>query len=279
VKLDALKKQAGRLAAYMGAKHRVNLKHASALEALAAVHGARNWQTLAAGAEHTEESDIAAKVPGKGPMALSWNIDGTPHLEMPRATWLRHAVAFGDTGNGWLFDNVAEAAEAGCAAILFAYAEGLAGTPPEAAGHLVRFVESEGLSAADLLQTLMQPGVVVVTVAPGEHWCQVLREAILSRDAQAGPLVVGLPEMEEMSSAELQLLLPIAAQGRAKGVVLRSAARSPRWFRHMTQGAAYLGNMTHQVYLPSAKEDVREEILARFDAAPAVCLSSDGCRF
>jgi anti-anti-sigma regulatory factor len=279
MKLDALKKQAGRLAAYMGAKHRVNLKHASALEALAAVHGARNWQTLAAGVEHTEEPELAAKTPGKWPMALSWNIDGTPHLEMPRVTWLRHAVAFGDTGNGWLFDNVAEAAEAGCAALLFAYAEGLAGTPSEAAGHPVRFVESRGLSAPGLVQMLTQPGVVVVTVVPGERWCQVLRETILSREAQAGALVVGLPEMDEMSSAELQLLLPIAEQGRAKGVVLRSAARSPRWFRHMSQGGAYLANMTHQVYLPSAKEAVRDAVLARFDSAPAVCLSSDGFRF
>jgi len=279
MKLDALKKQAGRLAAYMGAKHRVNLKHASALEALAAVHGARNWQTLTAGAEQAEEPDLAARLPGSRPMAISWKFDGTPHLEMPRSSWLRHAVAFGDTGNGWLFDNVAEAVEAGCTALLFAYPETLAGTPPEAAGHPVRFVESSELTGSGLVQMLAQPGVVVVTVVPGEYWVQALRETILSRDAQTAPLVVALPEMDELSSAELQLLLPIAKQGRAKGVVLRSAARDPRWLRHMSQGGDYLANMTHQVYLPSAKDAVREELLARLDDAPAVCLSSDSCRF
>lgn len=279
MKIEALKKQAARLAAYMGAKHRVNLKHASALEALAAVHGARNWQTLAAGTEQADEPDLAAKVPGNRPMTLSWNFDGTPHLQMPRAAWLRHAVAFGDTGNGWLFDNVAEAAGAGCAALLFARPDALVGTPPEAAGHPIRFVDSDDLTCPLLVQMLTQPGVVVVTVLPGEQWCRLLRDTILNRDAQAVPMVVALPEMEELSSAEMQLLLPIAEQGRAKGVVLRSAARDPRWLRHLSQGGKHLANMTHQVYLPSAKDAIREDVLARFDSAPAVCLSSDGCRF
>lgn len=279
MKLDALKKQAGRLAAYLGAKHRVTLKHASALEALAAVHGARNWQTLAAGAEQTEEPEFAHRVPGKRRMALSWSTDGTPHLELSRESWLRHAVAFGDTGKDWLFDNVAEAAEAGCAALLFAYLEAHGATPPEVAGHDVRFVDSGTLTAASLVQLLGQPGVIVVTAVPGEHWCKVLREAVLGRDMQGTPLVVALPEMDELSSAEMQLLLPIAEQGRASGVVLRSAVRNPQWFRYASHRKAYLANMLHQVYLPSAREAVREDVIDRFDNTPAICISSGCYRF
>lgn len=42
------KAQAVRLAQHLAAKHGVTLKHAAALEAVAALHGARDWNTLAA---------------------------------------------------------------------------------------------------------------------------------------------------------------------------------------------------------------------------------------
>jgi len=277
--LDALKKQAGRLAAYMGAKHRVNLKHASALEALAAIHGARNWQTLAASAEHADEPNASVSPASSGAMTMSWHSTGLPHLSLPRSRWLRHAIAFGDTASGWLFDSVAEAAESGCVALLLAYPDTLVGTPPEAAGHPVRFVDESETSVASLLQSLAGPGVIVVSVSSQTGWCELLREVIQTRGRTGPAMVVGLPEFDAMSSAELIQLLRIAEQGRAFGVTLRSAARDSRRLRHMTHGTAYLANMTHQLYLPSAKGEAREEVLSRFENAPAICLSDTECQF
>lgn len=42
------KQQAARLADHLATKHKLSLKHASTLEAIAAVHGARDWNTLRA---------------------------------------------------------------------------------------------------------------------------------------------------------------------------------------------------------------------------------------
>lgn len=105
--IDALKKQATRLAAYLGANHRVNLKHASALEALAAVHGARNWQTLAAQAATDSatqmEPPAGNKARAREPLRpLTWTTQNEPVL-VPQNQWSRHAIAYGDSEevNAW----------------------------------------------------------------------------------------------------------------------------------------------------------------------------------
>lgn len=45
---EQLKAQAARLADHLGTKHGIKLKHSAFLEAIAAIHGARNWQSLCA---------------------------------------------------------------------------------------------------------------------------------------------------------------------------------------------------------------------------------------
>jgi hypothetical protein len=104
--LDSLKKQAGRLATYLGANHRVNLKHASALEAIAAVHGARNWQTLAAGTgDSAGVPDGAVPRGGRAVerFTMTW-VRGAPALTVPDSDWFRHTLATGTPVEcvGWL---------------------------------------------------------------------------------------------------------------------------------------------------------------------------------
>jgi hypothetical protein len=275
--LDALKKQASRLAAYLGAKHRLNLKHASALEALAAVHGARNWQTLAAGADRDDE-DVAT-APAGGPLTLCWHADGRPQVTLSRASWLRHAVAFGDTAGDWLHANLAEAAHSGLAALLLTYSR--EALPAHVDRELLQVVEGNRLTAAALAELLTKPGLVVATVTEGDGWGALLREAVLLRRGSTGqpPLVVALPDLNNVTEQDLASVLPLAEQGRAYGVTLRSTARLPQFVLAKARGAAFLANMTHRVFLDAARDAAREELLARLEAAPAVCLSSDGCRF
>jgi len=99
--VDALKKQASRLAAYLGAHHRLKVKHSSALEAIAAAHGARNWATLAAQggpAPETEAPQPSVRGEASGRQEvfpLAWQ-DGAPRLQVSRADWSRHTLAYGD---------------------------------------------------------------------------------------------------------------------------------------------------------------------------------------
>lgn len=277
--LDALKKQASRLAAYLGAKHRLNLKHASALEALAAVHGARNWQTLAAGADAGLDDEDVATAPAGVPLTLCWHADGRPQVTLSRASWLRHAVAFGDTAGDWLHANLTEAAESGMATLLLAHAR--TALPVDAPGQPLCVVEGSQLTAGRLVSLLETPGLVVATIAAGDDWSALLRDAVLLRRGSTGqpPLVVALPDLNDLTDKELTSLLPLAEQGRAYGVTLRSTSRLPQFVMAKARGAAFLDNMAHRIFLDAARDAAREELLARLEAAPAVCLSSDGCRF
>ena len=120
--LDSLKKQAARLAAYMGAKHRINLKLSRALEAIAAAHGARNWQTLAALTRQstTERAPGPTPCANRGPLPLTLYPDGRAHIQFPQSEWARHAIAFGDADSvqGWARDQAATALSAGYSMVL-----------------------------------------------------------------------------------------------------------------------------------------------------------------
>ena len=101
--LESLKKQAGRLAAYLGAHHKLRIKHSGALEAIAAAHGARNWATLAAQggpAAPTEAVTPAAATANlsrrsrEGSRPLVWHEDGRI-MSISHADWSRHTLAEG----------------------------------------------------------------------------------------------------------------------------------------------------------------------------------------
>lgn len=121
--LDTLKKQAARLSAYLGAQHRVNLKHASVLEAIASVHGARNWQTLAAKAEagRAAPAETAADHRPRTRQALrplTWRTQDEPVL-VPETQWCRHAIAYGaaDDINTWASYHLAHCLQFGQAGL------------------------------------------------------------------------------------------------------------------------------------------------------------------
>ena len=132
--LDTLKKQAARLSAYLGAKHRVNLKHASVLEAIASVHGARNWQTLAAQAETGRAAPVEAAAdrrshPREALRPLTWRTQDEPVL-VPQAQWCRHAIAYGaaDDINTWAGHHLAHCLQFGQAGLFLDMSFG--DTPP-----------------------------------------------------------------------------------------------------------------------------------------------------
>lgn len=88
----ALKDQANRLVAYLGDKHRFKLKLSSALEAMAAIHKQRDWNTLQALAAAAEAPAPAVAADAQFPVA--WGAQGQP-LNVNRADWLRHTLATG----------------------------------------------------------------------------------------------------------------------------------------------------------------------------------------
>lgn len=130
--IESLKKQAARLAAYLGTNHRLNLKHASALEALAAVHGARNWQTLAAQSTSSAAGERDAPTPAiAGSSAqqtaqrpVSWSTNGMPLL-VPSTQWHRHTIAYGsaDDLDDWSAQHLAYCLENKIGGLFFAMAE------------------------------------------------------------------------------------------------------------------------------------------------------------
>lgn len=276
--LESLKKQAGRLASYLGAKHRVNLKHASALEVVAAMHGARNWQTLAAGAP--PQADEAPPKPGtKGVLALSWTAAGEPHVTLPQGAWLRHGIAFGDTAYAWVQDNLFEAAEAGLSALLLAHPDDFVGMASETADgfpvHLCDVTQLKTLASTKFT------GLVVVSTPAGSNWSTVLLSCIQARLAagERSPLVIGIPGLDRFTGQELDDLWPLAQQGRSLGITLRCYSRTKLAVQARTKGPQVLAQMAHQMFLGNAREAAQEEVLERLNAAPAVYLGFNTTQF
>jgi len=102
--LESLKKQAGRLAAYLGAHHKLRIKHSGALEAIAAAHGARNWATLAAQGGTVVPPDVVTPAgvnakfskPSRGESRpLVWHDEDDRSISISHADWSRHTLAEG----------------------------------------------------------------------------------------------------------------------------------------------------------------------------------------
>lgn len=95
--LESFKKQAGRLVAYLGEHHKLRLKYSGALEAIAAVHGVRNWATLQSKGVPAE-APTSAPARGRGTsiggMPLVWQ-GRVPKLFVSQADWSRHTLAEG----------------------------------------------------------------------------------------------------------------------------------------------------------------------------------------
>jgi len=100
-----LKEQANRLVAYMGNAHRFRLKPASSLEALAAMYGQPDWNTLHALADEdrapaSNRADLTQLAhqntfPLTWPRLGTWSRLGPPDLSVSSDDWFRHTLALG----------------------------------------------------------------------------------------------------------------------------------------------------------------------------------------
>lgn len=95
--IEFLKAQANRLIGYMGDKHRFRLKPASSLEALAAMYGYSDWNTLHAMAARESEPAVAStsKQPAHSTFPLTWNRLGHADLSVDVTDWYRHTLGLG----------------------------------------------------------------------------------------------------------------------------------------------------------------------------------------
>jgi hypothetical protein len=90
------------------------------------------------------------------------------------------------------------------------------------------------------------------------------------------PLVVGIPELERFASVELARL---AERGRAIGMVFRFATRGSLGRMKTRHYDRIVANCLNQLHFGDKKEEIRAEMLRRFDESPAVLLTTDTCSF
>lgn len=281
--IELLKKQASRLAQFLGERHRLNIKHSSALNAIAAVHGARNWQTLAASAESVRE--IEPELPSVAPstpLAMTWGGGGMPILTIPRSSWLLHAIAVGADGDIWVQRSFDTAVQAGIPAVLLQHRDASAAVEEEGSR---RAVKRYPVSKLEEVMSTSAKAPVIIELEPDESWTESVLNALRARFSAGtrGPLMLGLPALDTLTRTQLDELVPLAMQGRAVGVSLRCCATGPKPLLESRgnhrPGMQILAQMTHQVYLADAREQAREAVLARFEASPAVLLSGIHAQF
>jgi hypothetical protein len=249
--IDFLKAQANRLAHHLADKHGIKLKHAAVLEAIAAVHGVRDWNTLR-----------AAAAPGyqPGPLALE-----PEHIRVP------HTLIIGsqDVGAAVLLEQMAvqHIGEGGGLLYFSPYADPKlddvlrhAAAEAEHKPQVLSLAppDPEGVeTCVPRLEALVQSGFIM-HVAPlaGERvsnthagTCLLLRQlnAVLSatrpvgaRTQPATPLMVVLP------AARFDLCwLSILRQGRSMGVTFVLQADSPSDLDRL--GLVFLNTVTQNV--------------------------------
>lgn len=98
--VEFLKDQATRLVTYLGDKHRFRLKPASALEAVAAMYGKHDWNTLHGLAQRLAGEDVRIGAPAPVSAAadsfpLTWSEQDRPQLTVTRDDWYRHTLGSG----------------------------------------------------------------------------------------------------------------------------------------------------------------------------------------
>jgi hypothetical protein len=115
--------QATSLVKYMGDKHRFRLKPASALEAVAAMYGKHDWNTLhglATRASEQASADAAAPMSAPDSYPLTWSALGHRQLTVGRDDWYRHTLASGGAladRQTWLQQHFGEHMERGGAGV------------------------------------------------------------------------------------------------------------------------------------------------------------------
>lgn len=123
--VELLKDQASRLVTYLGDKHRFRLKPASALEAVAALYGKHDWNTLhglaqRAAGEHGRADGHTPSREQLDSFPLTWSEHGRPQLTVAHDDWYRHTIASGGTladRQAWLQQHFGEHVSRGGAGV------------------------------------------------------------------------------------------------------------------------------------------------------------------
>ncbi|HDR9103431.1 TPA: hypothetical protein QDB04_000151 [Burkholderia vietnamiensis] len=115
-----LKDQANRLVAYLGDKHRFRLRAASALEAVAAMYGKPDWNTLQALSEREElprpEAASVSLLAESRYYPLTWTPRGVPDFKVETNDWFRHTLAVGgslESRREWVLQHIVAQVERG----------------------------------------------------------------------------------------------------------------------------------------------------------------------
>jgi hypothetical protein len=118
--IPVLKDQANRLVAYLGDKHRFRLRAASALEAVAAMYGKPDWNTLQALSEREElprqEAASVSLLAQSRYYPLTWTPRGVPDFKVEANDWFRHTLAVGgslQSRREWMLHHIVAQGERG----------------------------------------------------------------------------------------------------------------------------------------------------------------------
>lgn len=166
--VEFLKDQANRLVSYMGDKHRIRLKAASALEAIAALYKQRDWNTLQALSRRADEDGSYASAASNpnpryltptGQYPLTWTA-GRIGYAVPERDWFRHTLACGGTPedrNTWLQQHLMAHLDRNGAGV---FINAFGGKMPES---LIQAIQVE-LADQVVLLDLSRPGVSEMAV-------------------------------------------------------------------------------------------------------------------
>lgn len=200
--ISVLKEQASRLASYLGEKHRIRIKPASSLEAIAALYRT-DWNTLAAISQREAapsfQGQMLACAPEEYP--LLWARDGRPSIMVSRSDWFRHTLAIGVSvarRREWLQEQYRAAVERGNAGLFVNIFED--DLPAEyrammsSAGYLVDLTKPSEGRALNLLADL-----------PPEKCASVVADIALGIDSRKPDLQRAMRLALETACKELRL--------------------------------------------------------------------------
>lgn len=307
-----LKRQADRLIQYMGDKHRLRMKRASALEAIAYLRGVANWNTLAAQAGDGPTS------PGNTPAryTLTWQ-HGVPQMAVSSREWRRHTLAIGsDTHlHTWLMEqleaglrrkdqgvfffhsddplpeNVLTKAHASLLTLVdyrqntctIDLADGLS---PAAMETLVGLSRPQALPASPSAVELIHAGRTLLVVLPKTAeggrltslyavWGIVLRDILANRchAGDASRRPTLLLGLSNLEHAALPVFIPVIEQARAFNTVLLMGTNSRDTLAHAQVGDAIVANAWTQLYLGGLDEQMLTSMLVELRQAQQVAVS------
>lgn len=292
--IEKFKRQADRLIKYMGDKHRLKLKRSSALEAIAILEGAADWNTLIA--RESNEQALATHESKRYP--LTW-LGGIPSLEVSKQEWSRHVLVIGDNDNigKWLDDHLYVANQRNDQVIFFMRAspDMVYGHHNLESGHPFKIVEASTIlnqfsafNKRDMYDYLSRGGSLVVQIPPDiihaekvsafNEWSKLLYQLIIKRNLESNleDLVIGMSDVTLFSQDEI---LVCVMQGRSKGCTFLMGVNDSNRLRKNSSSNAIYHNACTQLYLGGMPEKQLEKAISLLKSSAAVKVTPDNISF